>query len=410
MKISVLVIAILLFYSSALFPQNIKIKSLKDYAGNDQTSFPVILTGARAANYLTIDFDIKSNFNPNLVVIFRFCDRNWTPYKNIFLMDPNKFVDRNMSYSVLPQTVKEANYHFRGSYPNSSGIEFPYSGKWMFYITDSYDTSSVYAYGQFYVVHQDMGVNDTLKREKLEDGVYFPADMAKIFNITTNFNLPDRLFPSNVDHVEIVSNFEIGYPVIVDRNGNTNRRQYYWDGNMKFSFIARDILPGNEYRQVDLRNTDKFMGPDVNAHLDGLEYSRFFTLGAPDLNGASIINKYSDIYSTYLNVTFSIRPPNEISDGIYLVGAFNNWEVSPDYKLNNNYGVYSITVQLKRGVYDYQYVIGQESGGRIIKQDWQTLEGNNWNTSNIYHIFVYYNDPDFGGYDRIIGYQQIKSN
>ena len=158
-----------------------------------------------------------------------------------------------------------------------------------------------------------------------------------------------------------------------------------------------------------MRNTNIFQSKNVKAHQDEIDYSRFFTLGKPDLNGGSIFTNYNDDYATYLNVTFTIRPPSEVPGGIYLVGAFNNWKISPDYQLTNNYGLYSITIPLKRGIYDYQYVIADYNNDVLNKSDWVTLEGNNWDAKNIYNIFLYYNDPNYGGYDRIIGYQQIKS-
>ena len=402
---------LLLSFTPFLFPQSVVIKSLKSFADNNETAFPLIVQNGDGPKRLTIEFDAQSDFEPYLSIVFRFCDKNWIPYNNIFLLNPGKNVAYNLSFSVLPQTVKDAHYHFMGSYPDNRGfVNFPFSGKWMFFITDSHDTTQVYGYGKFFVVNNDIAVYDTLKREQLEDKVYFPADLAKIFNVTTNFNLPDKFYPASVDRVEIVTNRVLDYPAIVDRNGNTNTRQYYWNGDRKFSFVARDILPGNGYRQVDLRNTNEFNAKDVNAHLDGLEYSRFFKQTHRDLYGASILTNYKDDYAAYLNVTFSIRPPNEMPGGVYLVGAFNNWQITPAYQMKNNYGVYSITVPLKRGIYDYQYVIANLSDDKIVTQDWVTLEGNNWNTSNIYHVFVYYKDPDYGGYDRIIGYQQIKSN
>ena len=37
------------------------------------------------------------------------------------------------------------------------------------------------------------------------------------------------------------------------------------------------------------------------------------------------------------------------------------------------------------------------------------LEGNFWETGNNYHIFLFYNEEQLGGYDKIIGYKQIYS-
>ncbi len=405
-----LVLSLLLTINVLTFPDNIQIKSMQVYTGRDQLSFPVLDMKGNGPDKLTIEFDIQSGFEPNFVIVFRFCDRNWRPYQNNFLSNQGKNIKYNLSYSILPNTVKEAHYHYRGTFPDSRGdVEFPFSGKWRFYVTDSQDTSLVYATGKFYVVYDTMNLGLTLKREQLENKVYFPSDLAKVFNVTALFNLPDDLFPSNVEQVEIIENHKIDYPIIVDRAFNTNRRQYYWDGNRKFTFTARDILPGNEYREVDTRNINKFTGRNVEAQIDGLEFSRFFKLGPPDLNGGELPMFFDNPNSTYLNVRFSVRPPNDVTDGVFLVGAFNNWKVAPGYEMREGGGVYSITLSLKRGIYDYQYVTGYVQDGTVDGQNWTVLEGNDWGTTNSYYVFVYYNDPNYGGYDKIIAYNKIAS-
>jgi hypothetical protein len=72
-------------------------------------------------------------------------------------------------------------------------------------------------------------------------------------------------------------------------------------------------------------------------------------------------------------------------------------------------GFYLKTVQLKRGIYDYQYVTADLNYGKIRDIDWYVLEGNNWDVKKDYYIFLWYSDPDKGGYDRIIAYKQITS-
>jgi len=210
--------------------------------------------------------------------------------------------------------------------------------------------------------------------------------------------------------MEIIENHKTDYPYIVDRISNTNQRQFYWNGDRKFTFTIRDIRPGNEYRQTDIRDYNKFTGETVKAQFDGLEYSRFFKEGSPDLNGGEILLNYKNDYATYKKVAFSIRPPNDIYNDVFLVGAFNNWEVTPEYKMVQAGGIYSITTILKRGIYDYQYVTGEISGNSVKDIDWYTLEGNDWATANYYYVFLYYNDQDLGGYDHIIGYAKIYSN
>ena len=392
----------LLFTASSLYSQKIEIKSLKVFT-DDETALPILIS-----KKLNIEFDLNSPYEPSLIIVFRFCDKNWNPYQNIFLLNYGKNIEYNLKFDRLPNTVLDARYHFRGYFPNKNNyVDFPFSGKWMFFITDSQDTSNIYASGKFYVIKSDVIMNAAKKNEVLEDKVYSPPVLAKIFNITASFDLPNEFYPSFVDHVEIIENQKIYYPVIIDRNFNTNTRQYYWDGDRKFSFTARDIHPGNEYRQTDLRNFNKYNKKDVPAQFDGLEYSRFYKQGQKDLNGGSLYLFFENDYADYLNVTFKIRPPDNGFQSIFLVGAFNHWQILPEFQMSNEYGVFTKTVPLKRGIYDYQYVAADIINNKIENPDWLVLEGNFWETSNVYYIFLYYNDQNYGGYDRIIGYQKI---
>ncbi len=397
-----------LFFSKEINAQNLTIKSLKVYSGDDQTAFPIILPNGEGPKDITIEFDIQSQNIPNLKIVFKYCDQNWNPTNNIFLLNTGNDVSNNLEFEKLPTLVQDADYHFSGKFPNSrKGVSFPFSGKWKFFITDFYDTSKVFASGKFFVVYNEVPLNVTKKNEQLEDKTYFPKDLANIFNITTEFNLPQQMYPDYVDHVEIIENHKIDFPIIVDRKFNSNTRQYYWDANRNFRFTARDIRPGNEYRQVDLRNYNKYNSKNVQAQFNGIEYSRFFKEGPPDLNGGSILLNYKDKNADYLNVTFSIRIPSEVSGDVFLTGAFNNWELSKSYRMENRGGVYKLTIPLKRGIYDYQYVLADFINNKIENADWYVLEGNSWETSNVYEVFLYYKDPNYGGYDKIIGYQKI---
>jgi len=110
-----------------------------------------------------------------------------------------------------------------------------------------------------------------------------------------------------------------------------------------------------------------------------------------------------------LEVNFSFRSPEKNYGDIFLVGSFNDWTLSNAYKMNKDNDLYTYGLNLKRGIYDYQYVATVGNSKGVISYDWQILEGNSWDTINEYHIFLYYNEPDLGGYDRIIGYTLIES-
>ncbi|MCU7500181.1 MAG: DUF5103 domain-containing protein [Ignavibacteria bacterium] len=404
---------LILFVSNAFAEELRRVLSLKAYTNRDETTLPVLLYDEGGSDLLTIEFDVDADQAPSLSIVFKFCDRNWTPYTNLFLENIGQNVARNLAFEVLPVTVQEAKYHFKGSFPDEYGyVDFPFSGKWRFYITDSQDTSKVYASGKFYAVHPIMEAKSNIKHEFLEDINYFPTDLARVFNLTTDFTLPDELFPFNVENVEIIENHKIDYPYFVERKqDNTLNRYYTWDGNRKFSFTSKELRPGNEYRETDLRNYNIFNSRNVNAQFDGVETSRFFRENLRrDLNGGSVLTRYRDENAVYMNVTFRLRPPEDYSKKIFLVGSFTNWDVLPEYEMKEERsGIFTETVLLKRGIYDYQYVLAHLDDGKVNSIDWLTLEGNTFTTNNIYHVFIYYADPDKGGYDRIIGYQKVIS-
>jgi len=408
MKPAVLILAMLFFSFKNLWPQEFSIKSLNIYTTDNLTSLPV-LTGD---NKLVIEFDVQGQYIPNMNIVFRFCDKGWMPTKNIFLLNPQYSTYYFLDFEELPiMVVDDARYHHKSTYPDDRDqVQFPFSGKWRFYLTDTEDSSIVYGAGKFFVVNDDIELGVRIKRDELEDQSYWPVELAKSINVTSDFYLPDDFHPSFVDRIEIVDNQRLYYPVVIDRKTNTLFRFYKWDANRSFSFTARDIPAGNEFRQVDIRDNNLFSAKDVRAQLDGLEYSRFFLNPLnKDLNGGKIFSNYKDEFSTYLNVTFSIRPPEDNFRNIFLVGAFNDWNLSLDYHMNESGGIYSITIPLKRGIYDYQYVAADLDNGEIINADWLVLEGNTWLNSKEFDVFLYYNEQDKGGYERIIGYKRVKS-
>ncbi len=393
----------------AAFAQSAEIKSLKTYINGNETLFPVIVSDGKNSGELFIEFDIASEFEPNLSIIFKFCDRNWEPYENPFLINHGNNSARILNFTNLPLNIKSARYHFKGMFNGSNqNVTFPFSGKWRYFIVDAFNYEKIYGEGKFFVIQNEVELSAKIKNNLLEDKIYFPLELARVYNLKVSFELPFEFTPSFIEDVEIIENRKIEFPFVIPRQ-NDNYRGYYWDGNQKFDFYINDINPGNEYRQTDLRDPNVFIFPDVNAQREILETTRFFSLGRRDLNGASILMDHKNPEAQYLNVLFKFEPSEFINDDIFVTGAFNNWEVSEKYKLNKNGNIYQNSFQMKRGIYDYQFVTGEISNGYVKNIDWLIFEGNNWQTSKEFYVFLYYNEPQKGGYDKIIGFLKIKS-
>lgn len=397
----------LILLGTELFAQDAIIKSLKIYTSYDQNSIPVLTS---AKDFLYIDFDVQSEYPPNFNIIFKFCDRDWHPTDNIFLLNQGQNTAFNLDFFTLPTTVEAAKYHYSNRFPDKLGyVSFPFSGKWKFFVVDSQDPSLIFVEGKFFVVKADQPIKVEVKKETLDDKIYYPPQLGIVNWIIAETNLKQDYFPFFVDELEIVQNHLLNNSIVVPRNSIDQNRVFEWDGGSKLKFIAKDVRPGNEYRQVNLNDINIYNSKNVKAQFDGMEYTRFFIQGKKDLNGSFTLKPVKDMYSTYLNVTFQIKPPEEVYGDIYLVGAFNDWNVSEKYKMNFNGDYYDLTIELKRGVYDYQYVVVNGDPKNPANQDWYILEGNDWATTDEYNIFLWYRDQEYGGYDRIIGYSKIQS-
>ena len=218
---------IILSFSTAA--SQVEILSLKVYTEESETQFPVLDFTDGINNRLIIEFDINAPFEPNMQIIFRFCDKDWNPYQNIFLQNFGRNTDYNLTFNFLPANVTRAKYHFRNFYPDRNGnITFPFSGKWKFYITDTQDTSKVYGKGKFIVVYNEVPLTVNIRKENLEDKVYFPADLGRVFNISTGFNLNDNLFPAFVDRVEILENHKTDFFLVQILGYPSLSNMFYW--------------------------------------------------------------------------------------------------------------------------------------------------------------------------------------
>ncbi|HXG37618.1 MAG TPA: hypothetical protein VNL36_02480, partial [Bacteroidota bacterium] len=113
-------------------------------------------------------------------------------------------------------------------------------------------------------------------------------------------------------------------------------------------------------------------------------------------------------YADYLPFRFEFMDDaRDHRDSVYVVGEFNGWSVSPTSMMQYDRAMkrFFWTTTLRRGEYDYQYVLTKDG-----EQDWIALEGNDWRTVNVYTALVYYRDERYGGFDRILGVVQGRSS
>lgn len=390
-----------------MFAQDVYIETLRVFGSASQTSFPMVEFTKEGNTRITIDFDVEADNYPTLNIRFLFCNSNWEPYTNPFLSSAPNDIDYNLWLDKVPRPASGVDYHFTKTYPNKD-IYFPFSGNWIFQIYDSADPEYILGEGRFYVIRSEIELAANLKKGRIEGRNVSPANLGRIIDITTRFNLNENMFGNELGKVVLVENQKLPQARVLTTEQTYQNDFYEWDGHRKFKFYFKSIQPGNEYRQTNLEDITWYNPPETEAHHDGADLSRFFQFGSPDFNGASKLKNFKDDYAEYMDVKFELQPESfDKSKNIYLVGSFTNWELLEDFKLyEERSNFYSLFVNLKRGIYDYQYVTAYDNGEEA---DWLELEGNFWETTNDYRIFVYYNSTEYGGYEKIIGYKLIQN-
>jgi len=402
-----------------------RVRGLSVYGMDNEQNLPVIVRDSidrhgkpvRPQQYITIQFDILADDPPEMKIKFFHCDRDWKPDVNLFVQDEIHNTSFVLDFQTAPNGVSNYRYRYINRFPDTQDVvRFDYSGKWIFTLTDKSE-STVFGGGRFIVVDNSAPTRLSVVNEYLTEN---SSPLNQIHKVIVHVTLPSEVEGSYFTTVDVLQNrrfdhsFRIG---VNDRDPYTFVEGY---GTGERTFGVSDIYPGNEYRTLDIGNATRYRNRDVVRLVEGADQMRSFWRTGPDRNGTAVLNRFSGINSDYLEVLFrldltgsDLRSVTAGGRDIYLVGPFNQWEPTPDYRLAYDETEHSlVTVQLlRRGVYDYQYVTGiwDEATQTVTQQDWLVLEGNDWRTSDVYTALVYYNDPRFGGFDRIVGFAQATS-
>jgi hypothetical protein len=95
-------------------------------------------------------------------------------------------------------------------------------------------------------------------------------------------------------------------------------------------------------------------------------------------------------------------------EDVYIVGAFNNWQIIPEYKMfyNIHDKQYECDLNLKQGYYNYEYVTVPKGKNSPVERGY--IEGHSRDAENDYFIYVY-TKPSGENYMNLIGLSRINS-
>ncbi len=422
MQMGKLSFLVLVFCSMTATGQEIfsdRIIGLRVY-GSVKAGFPLVIQDSTA---LTVEFDTNEDKPANFRLKYYHCNRDWNRTLSDFVNDESRNTSHYpLSYRTAPAGVQKYRYHYVFRLPGVPEIQrFLYSGNHILELWDEDGTERVAAC-RFLVAEKT--VKPALKVVNTRLAEQSPYDLAHKIEVqdqipemvkrrqpldTFGKDGPDSpeqqevLNPLQVSSMDVYKNRELYRPSRFDLNSPGAHTMMNGFGTSRITLTIENISPGNVYRRLDIRNVAAYPPGQPLLSRKGADVPRLLYAGNRDNHGLSSVTD-GDQYADYLNIQFEFRDDDKSAgDSIYVVGDFNGWQpsVTSLMKYNPDLKRFVLTMSVRRGTYDYQYVYGS---------DWVEAEGSDWRTINIYTAVLYYHDNRLGGYDRILGVVQGQSS
>lgn len=377
-----------------------RIKGLRVYGSGDG-GFPVAYLQSHP---ITIEFDVNETDPPDLRVRVLHCDRDWNVTQTSFINDEMQNRSKApLHFDPAPGGVQLYRFHYTVRIPGITGLDrLQQSGNYVFEILDE-EGKSLLARGRFFVVETILTPSMKISNRSLPSEI---NPYNQVNKIEVGFVIPkpaaddaETFYPINFKLVNIYKNRQLDDSWHIESDARSPNTFVDGYGTTKMKFVVDNVTPGNDYRRLDVRNvTDYPAGQQLRAR-QGADVSRFLQRPRGDNHGISTLTVGSQ-YADYVTFRFELSMETRQYDSVFVVGDFNGWKPSTSCVMtyDDDSRRYFWSTSLRRGVYDYQYVVGPN--------DWNALEGNDWRAVNMYTALVYYHDDRYGGFDRIIGFIQ----
>ena len=328
---------------------------------------------------------------------------DWTPsalreIEYINGMDNQRIQQMNNSFNTLQEYT-----HYSLRIPNAQYV-ITKSGNYALEIYD--EDGEIVIRRKFVLIESQVDANIIIKRtrdlenydEKQRLELSIRLGEGEYQNPTQHIKV--SLF-QNGEWATIINNIKPQYIIANELSYKYDKETTYWGGNQFLNFDNSDIrqlnnMIGNVTRVDGMYNT--YLYTNESRRYKG--YSYF-----PDLNGAfyprNINNRAPSTEAEYSWVYFSYQPTSDMPSNTdyYVVGSFNNYELTQNNKLDYNEGKnqYEKAILIKQGFTNFKYVAVINNN---INAEWNP-DGNYAQTTNTYQIVVYYRSA-IDLYDRAI--------
>lgn len=371
------------------------------FVQNDQNIIPILKLGEG----FQLQFDDLFGNEANYYYEIIHCDYNWNPTaipKNEYLegFDNQRIQDYSNSFNTL-----QIYSHYKLAIPNQFTLQLKISGNYMVKVLDK---NKEVVFSRKFILYEDLvTVPIQVKRARTVNNIESKQNLDfTIRSNTITFQTPLRNVKvlllqngqMNTGIKNIVPQYTIGNDLIYKYDWETQ----FWAGNEFLFFENKDIrAANNNIARVDFSTAVYGSYLYTSAARANFPYS--FT---QDVNGNFVVNNLNtannEIEADYAWVYFSLSAPTfRLNKNIYVTGMFNNYTLSPEYKMEYNpkKAIYEKAILIKQGFANFEYKVADEKG--VIDYE-NAIDGNFYQTENDYIIVVYYRE-NIDRYDRVVG-------
>ena len=384
--------------------QKSSIKTVQLHKLGWKMSYPIIQLNSNDQLVLSFDDMGEETKSYNYTIVH--CNRDWQPSDLLETEYTTGYTQNPINDYSFSFNTKFIYTHYKLMFPNRD-FKILKSGNYLIKVFEDNDSD-----------------NPVLVRPFM---VYEPlVQIAPRIKYSTNTSI--YLGVQEVDFNILHPRFAIDNPndemkVVLMQNGRLDNQitdlkpVFIRPGELVYDYNRENLFEGgNEYRWLDIRST-RFAPEYVKNIVYHDPYYHFELF--PDLprNGKSYFYKEDfngryyievrefndpDIEADYVYVHFSMLAIKPYPDGdIYVMGELTNWQVNESNKMiyNPMNNRYELTLLLKQGFYNYQYLFVKHGE---TKGELQRIEGSFGQTENDYIILAYYKRTgDY--YDHLVG-------
>ncbi|MEO8823025.1 MAG: DUF5103 domain-containing protein [Ginsengibacter sp.] len=399
---------------SALNPDSIfvnNIKTVRLYTMGNQLTIPVI--HLKGNDQLQLQFDDLDADVKYYYYTYQLCNSDWTP-ANIGPFEYLKGFTQQRITNYRFSSIAHIRYtHYEVILPEQT--MFPTrSGNYILKVYLNNDTSQIAFTKRIMVMDNKASIMARVTKPYSPEfsNTHQKVDFTVDVKALQSFNAPQQIkvvLLQNYRWDDAIENLKPAFIRGTSLEYNTANTAIFGGGKEWRWLDVRDFhLQSDRVLTADYKknSTDIFLRSDIPLSTQRYIYYR-------DLNGMSSIEAIRGINpfyeGDYATVYFSFAPSNGqpyTDKNIYLFGQLTNYNYvdSLQMKFNPEKSVYETHQLLKQGYYDYTYIAVDKNNPSVRTE----LDGNYFETENVYTILVYYK-PFIGRADELIGVYSLDS-